>query len=63
MTETKIALLREEIDAIHFANVLYWRHSTEHSREAIAEYEWRQRRLREIEAARRALVGEGNNCV
>jgi hypothetical protein len=62
MSETKIALLREEMNAIHFANVLYWRHSREHSREATAEYDQRQRRLREIAAARRALVCEGDNC-
>jgi hypothetical protein len=62
MNETKIAALREEIDATHFANVLYWREGRQHSPEAVAEYERRQRRLREIKAAQLALACEGDNC-
>jgi hypothetical protein len=61
MTETEITILREEIDAIQFANVLYWRQG-KHSREATGEYYWRQRRLREITAGQRALACEGDNC-
>jgi hypothetical protein len=42
---------REEIDSIHFANVLYWREGTTHSHAATMEYLQRQTRLREIRAA------------
>jgi hypothetical protein len=44
----RLAALTEEIDAIHFANSLFWRHREAHTRAAIAEYQWRQERLNQI---------------
>jgi hypothetical protein len=43
----KIAALHEEMDAIHFANRLYWDQKS-HGRDADAEYQKRQSRLEEI---------------
>ena len=43
----RIAVLQEEIDFIHYANELYWRHSNP-SNEIKAEYYRRQDRLEEI---------------
>jgi hypothetical protein len=43
----RLASLREEIEAIHFANKLYW-DQEHHSQVATAEYERRQERLEEI---------------
>jgi hypothetical protein len=43
----KLAALRDEIEAIHFANRLYW-NQKKPSRAAIAEYERRQERLEQI---------------
>jgi hypothetical protein len=58
MIETKITTSRiEEIDSLHFANILYWREGNEHSREARAEYQRRNDRLQEIRAAQRAELG------
>ena len=48
INEAKIAALMEEVNFIHFANVLYWKQGAECSREARAEYQRRQDRLREI---------------
>ncbi len=48
INEAKIAALKEEVNFIHFANVLYWKQGAECSREARAEYQRRQDRLREI---------------
>ena len=48
MNEGKNTALKEEVNFIHFADVLYWRQGTESSREARAEYQRRQDRLREI---------------
>jgi hypothetical protein len=61
ITKARLAVLREEIDSIHFTNVMYWREGTEHSVEARAEHKGRQRRLREIGAAQRALACEGGH--
>jgi hypothetical protein len=41
---SKLASLREEVEAIHFANKLYWAQK-EQSHAAVAEYERRQERL------------------
>ena len=43
-TEARIEELSKVIDAIHHANIVYWR-SKDRTREAIAEYHRRQRRL------------------
>jgi hypothetical protein len=48
MNEAKNTALKEEVNFIHFADVLYWRQGAESSREARAEYQRRQDRLREI---------------
>jgi hypothetical protein len=40
----------DEIAALHYANVLYWREGAMHSRDAKAEYQRRQDRLQEIRA-------------
>jgi hypothetical protein len=49
MIEAKTTNLRtNEIDAIHRANVLYWRGGQEQSREARTEYKLRQVRLQEM---------------
>jgi hypothetical protein len=44
---TAIKDLSKEIDAIHHANAAYWK-TSDHTREAIAEYHQRQERLEEI---------------
>jgi len=44
----RLAALTEEINAIHFADKLYWRQGDLHSKDAMAEYERRQNRLAEI---------------
>jgi hypothetical protein len=45
----QIELLREEIDAIHFANSLYWKRADgPPTRDARAEYQRRLDRLEEI---------------
>ena len=41
--DAKLASLRKEVEAIHFANELYWAQK-EHSQVAVAEYERRQER-------------------
>jgi hypothetical protein len=43
----RIAALHAEMDAIHFANRLYWDQKS-HSRDADAEHQKRQGRLEEI---------------
>lgn len=48
---TKLARLREEIDVLHFANVVYWKYGREHGGMATAEHNRRQRRLRQIAVA------------
>jgi hypothetical protein len=45
----RIAALQKEMDAIHHANSLYWKHS-EPTLAARAEYQFRQDRLEEIRA-------------
>ncbi len=47
-TRAKIAALHEEMDAIHFANSLYWGRGEEVTPEERAEYHRRQDRLEEI---------------
>jgi hypothetical protein len=48
MSEAKIAALKEEIEAIHFADALYRKRGRACSHEASAEYQRRQDRLKEI---------------
>jgi hypothetical protein len=44
-----VATLSQEIDAIHVANLLYWKSAShELGREARIEYEYRRQRLEEI---------------
>ena len=50
MRDTVKAKLTDEVVSLHYANVLYWRESAKQSREAKAEYQSRQDRLREIRA-------------
>jgi hypothetical protein len=50
----RIAALREEMDAIHHANSLYWKKGQSQTAEERAEYHLRQERLEEI---RRELAG------
>jgi sigma-B regulation protein RsbU (phosphoserine phosphatase) len=47
----------KEIDSLHFANVLYCREGTEHSRGAAIQYQRRKDRLREIMAVQLAELG------
>jgi hypothetical protein len=44
---SKLGSLRQEVEAIHFANKLYWAQK-EHSHTVVAEYERRQERLDQI---------------
>jgi hypothetical protein len=44
----RLVTLTEEIDAIHFANSLFWRHKEAQTRDAIAEYQSRQERWTQI---------------
>jgi hypothetical protein len=44
----RLAALTEEIDAIHFADNLFWRQKQAHTRAEVAEYQWRQERLEQI---------------
>jgi hypothetical protein len=46
--EKRIAALREEMDAIHAANRLYWQAGEEHTLAERAEYQFRQDRLDKI---------------
>ena len=46
----------DEVASLHYANVLYWREGTVQSREARAEYQRRQDRLREIRALQLAQI-------
>jgi hypothetical protein len=48
MSKAKIAALKEEIESIRFADALYLKHGKGCSREASAEYQYRQDRLQEI---------------
>jgi len=61
MNEAKNAALKEEVNFIHFANVLYWRQGAQSSREARAEYQRRQDRLREIRSEVLDLRFSDNN--
>jgi hypothetical protein len=47
----------DEVASLHYANVLYWREGAMQSREAKAEYQRRQDRLREIRALQLAQTG------
>jgi hypothetical protein len=58
MIETKITNPRiEEIESLHFANVLYWREGTEHTPKANAEYQHRKDRLQELRALQLTRLG------
>ena len=46
----KTGILHEEMDAIHYANNLYWKHSGPTTHELKADYESRNQRLEEIRA-------------
>jgi hypothetical protein len=47
--ESAVATLRQEMDAIHIANQLYWKsEGSESGREARAEYAFRHQRLEQI---------------
>lgn len=48
MNEAKIAALEEEMESIHAADTLYWQQDPNQTREARAEYQRRQERLKEI---------------
>jgi hypothetical protein len=47
-TNAKIAVLHEKMDAIHYANSLYWKHGNEQTKAARAQYQWHQDRLEKI---------------
>jgi hypothetical protein len=58
MIDGKLTNLKaDEIAFLHHANVLYWREGAMQSREAKAEYQRRQERLREIRALQLAQIG------
>ena len=44
----RLAALTEEIDAIHFANSLFWKHKETRTRGATAAYQSRKERLDQI---------------
>jgi hypothetical protein len=48
MSEAKMAALKEEIESILFADALYLKRGNGCSREATAEYQYRQDRLQEV---------------
>ena len=54
--KAKIAVLHQEIDAIHFANQPYWQ-ETAHSQQASAEDQYTQDRLGEIRVELTELGG------
>jgi hypothetical protein len=58
MCEATTPTVREEIDRIHSANVLYWRQREEPDREARAEHQRRQHRLDEIRADRHPCAND-----
>ena len=53
----EIASLHDEVASLHHADVLYWREGAMQSREARAEYQRRQDRLRELRALQLAQTG------
>jgi hypothetical protein len=46
--KSKIAILHEEMDAIHHVNSLYWKQKEGHTQSEKAQYEFRQERLEKI---------------
>jgi hypothetical protein len=48
--KAKIVALKQEVESIRFADALYWKRRKDCSREASAEYQGRQDRLREIKS-------------
>jgi len=44
----RIGILNEEMDAIHFANSLYWKQGHSQNLAAKAQYEFRKERLEKI---------------
>jgi hypothetical protein len=53
----EIASLLDEVASLHYADVLYWRDGAMQSRDAKAEYQRRQDRLRELRALQLAQFG------
>ena len=49
-TTARIAALSEEMDAIHFANTLYWKRGPLQTLAAKTEYQFRNERLESIRA-------------
>ena len=47
-TAARIAALNEEMDAIHYANSLYWKQGKSQTLAAKAEYQFRNERLEQI---------------
>jgi len=47
-TSARIAVLKEEMDAIHQANSVYWKQGQSQTVEERAQYRLRQKRLEEI---------------
>jgi hypothetical protein len=47
-TKARIAALNEEMDAIHYANSLYWKQGKSQTLAAKAEYLFRNERLEQI---------------
>jgi len=45
MDEARMNALRDKINSIHLANVLYWRQGNQPNRDARAEHQKRQDRL------------------
>lgn len=45
-----IAILKEEIQSIRFADYIYWKSEDSHSAVAMAEYERRRRRMEQIQS-------------
>jgi hypothetical protein len=48
LAKARIKALHEEMDAIHRANLLYWKHGDSQGRAARAEHDRRQKTLDEI---------------
>jgi len=46
----RIAILSEEMDALHYENALYWKQGSHHTTAATAQYQFRQDRLEKVRA-------------
>jgi hypothetical protein len=63
MIEPKLTNAKaDEIAALQYANVEYWREGERHSRATNAEYQRRQDRLQEIRALEPAQETAGRSC-